>query len=273
MSSKNKHIKKIVIVIILLLVFISSKLFIEGSHDSSPIPKIITKTTVFYPSINIKSQTLTVPTNKKREETNKLSVKNTRLGNLPLIEVFKCDMSIDEDLVEQVRQTLELYSYETSLKTQKHQINELLAIRVISSDLPINFRNSINEKIKLILLLYKKWFGLALKEPITLNFVLLPNMENYSDVLSTLSIDSPNSQGLFWANSNFAFAAYRTEQQLEQTIIHELVHALNFYLVGYSARWLTEGLADYFEKIEFRMEEEGYIYSLNLDKKLTYLHL
>jgi len=270
MSRKNQHIKKIAIVVFILLVFASSKLFQENSLNSSKSPSPVTKRAVLSsPTKTIRYESVTAPISDKSKKANNISVKPQTLANFPLREVFKCKTTIDEDLIEQIRQTLELYSYEMPLKTKKHQVDELLAIRVISSDLPFDFHKTIKEKIKLILLLYKEWFGLTLKEPITMNLVLLPSLESYSDVISTLSIDSTNSQGLFLTNSNFAFAAYRTEQQLEYTIIHELVHAINFYLFGHSARWLTEGLADFFKKIEFHMKGTVYVYSLNHSKTLN----
>jgi len=270
MSRKNQHIKKIAIVVFILLVLASSNLFPENSLNNSEAPSPVTKREILsLPTKTVRYESVILPITDKSKTANNISVKAQTLANFPLKEVFECNTTIDEDLIEQIRQTLALYSYEMPLKTKKHQVNELLAIRVISSDLPINFDKTINEKVKLILLLYKKWFGLTLQEPITMNLVLLPSLESYSDVISTLSIDSTNSQGLFLTNSNFAFAAYRTEQQLEHTIIHELVHAINFYLFGHSARWLTEGLADYFKKIEFHMEGNVYMYSFNHSKTLN----
>ena len=270
MSRNNQHIKKVVIIVVLVVVFVTSMHFQDNTFNASKPPNPVTKTTTLSaPTKTVKTKSVTPPLPKKRKNVNNILVEPQTLANFPIKEVFKCNTTIDEDLIEQVKQTLELYSYEIPLKIQKHQVTELLAIRVISSNLPIDFSETINEKIKLILILYQEWFGLTLKEPMTTNLVLLPNLESYSDVLSTLSIDSPNSQGLFFTNSNFAFAAYRTEQQLEHTIIHELVHALNFYLFGHSARWLTEGLADSLKKIEFRKEGTQYVYSLNNDKKLN----
>jgi hypothetical protein len=269
MSDKNRYGKQITICIFLLLVLLSSKLYREKTPDSvstpsQPIETVISppvKKTVIYKSV-------VPPVLKKSKKVNKVSVKTKLFGGLQLKEIFKCDMAPDENLVEQVRQALAFYDDVMPLKIKKHQIDELLTIRVISTELPINFSKSINGKIELILLLYKKWFDLRMKEPMTLNLVILPNMEAYSDVLSSLPLDSVNSQGLFWGNTNFAFVAYRTEQQLEQTIIHELVHALNYYLVGKSARWLNEGLAEYFKKIAFRIEDDKYIYSFNFDKPI-----
>ncbi len=270
MSSNNQNINKVVIVVVLLITFVTSMHFQDNSlKTSEPLSPVAKTTTFSAPSKTVKTKSVTPPRPKKSKKVNNTLVEPQTLANFPVKEVFKCNTTIDEDLIEQVKQTLESYSFEMTLKTEKHQISDLLAIRVISSELPFNFRETINEKIYLILLLYEEWFGLTLKEPMTMNLVLLPSLDSYSNVLSTLSIDSPNSQGLFFTNSNFAFVAYRTEQQLEHTIIHELVHALNFYLFGHSARWLTEGLADALKKIEFRKEGTQYVYSLNNEKKLN----
>jgi len=274
MSGKNRHVKYIVIVlllaIVLLLVFVSSKLYQENSDDSSSISSPLTTSTILTVSrenTRAKAVTAAISTKVKQEKEAIKVIESTKmLGEFPIKQIFNCDMAADEGLVEQVRQTLELYSYEMPLAVKTQKINDLLSIRVISPELAFNFQQTINEKINVILLVYEKWFGLKLKQPMTMNLVLLPSLASYSDVIATLSIDSPNSQGLFWANSNFAFAAYRTEQQLEQTIIHELVHALNYYLIGYSSRWLTEGLADYFKKIEFHLQEKQYVVSFNFDK-------
>mgnify|MGYP005989612353 CR=1 FL=1 len=264
MYSKKKYA---IIIVTLLILFISFKFNQSKSSASVSTAKIFSES-----SIEVENSTIEVKTTSplvKKKVTPAIAKNSNVLAieSVALIKPFKCDIAPDQDMVKQVQQTLDSYSHIKPLNIKKHKIDNTLSIRVFSQDLPINFSENIDKKLWLILEFYEDWFSLKLKNKMTLNLVVLPSLSGYSDFISTLSIDSTNSQGLFWANTNFAFAAYRNEQQVEQTIIHEVVHALNFYLVGYTARWLTEGLADYFKTINYYIDKDGtYRYHFGLPK-------
>lgn len=264
MYSKKKYA---IIIVTLLILFISFKFNQRSSPASVSTAKAFPAS-----SIEVANSTIAVKTTSplvKKKVTPAIAKNSDVLAieNVALIKPFKCDIAPDQDMVKQVQQTLDSYGHIKPLNIKKYRIDDTLSIRVFSQDLPINFSENIDKKLWLILDLYEDWFSLKLKNKMTLNLVILPSLTGYSDFISTLSIDSTNSQGLFWANTNFAFVAYRTEQQVEQTIIHEVIHALNFYLVGYTARWLTEGLADYFKTINYYIDKDGtYRYHFDLPK-------
>lgn len=259
---KSKYVK---IIVILLLLFSVFKLHQKNNSPSESMPINLPISSPDVVNNKVEITTVITPQKKKVSQPTQKTSNIKTIENVALIKPFKCDMSPDQDMVEQVQQTLDSYSYIKPLEVKKYKISDTLSIKVFSQDLPINFSENIDKKIWLILTLYEEWFSLKLKNKMTMNLVVLPSLVGYSDFISTLSIDSKNSQGLFWSNSNFAFAAYKTKKQLEQTIIHEVVHALNYYLVGHSARWLTEGLADYFKTINFYKDKENiYNYSFDL---------
>jgi len=207
---------------------------------------IMSSNSTLLPTVNSQEQPRKPPAIKKTNLAIKVAAGPIMLKGLSLEPVYQCENSADENLVGEIQQALSWLEDEVPLIVTNHVINELLTIKLIAPQLPSDFHARIKEQMKFITYLYQQYFQLAISEPTTMNLVVFPSLTSYADTLSRLSIDSSNSQGLFSSNRNFSFAAYKTLPQLETTIIHELVHALNFHIVGYSSRWLTERLAQHF---------------------------
>lgn len=171
--------------------------------------------------------------------------------------VHRCTLQVDKDARDQVGDMLNQLDAEIGLVTQLHQVNTQLTLSITSARLPAQFADTLTDKIKLLLHVYERSFALTLQQKITINLVILPDNDRYLSTLANLSIDSPASQGLFWTASNYAFVAYKNEQQVMQTALHETVHALNYVLVGAQPRWLNEGLAELFETLQVNESETG----------------
>lgn len=181
-------------------------------------------------------------------------------------DIHKCRIDTDADSVQQVNQMITQLHNEVTLTKESYIVNKYLTLNITSPLLPVGFTEALINKIKILLEKYQYTFGLYLKEEVDINLVILPSKESYLDFIASLSIDTPYSQGVFWSRSNYAFIAFKNEQQAAETAFHETVHAINFSLIGVQSRWMNEGLAEFFETMELKETENGYTSSFNIQR-------
>ncbi len=177
----------------------------------------------------------------------------------------ECQIPIDEDALTRVNDVLFLLQNDPQARFYKKQftLNKYLTIKVLSPAMPTGFWSDYKQKISKIMTIYQDVFGFYLLEKQEINLIIIPSREQYADTLETLSIDGKYSQGLFWSATNMAFVEYKNDNQVMKTALHESVHTLNLFFAGFIARWLNEGLAEYFEKI--MLTEKSYSFNLQLD--------
>jgi len=177
-------------------------------------------------------------------------------------DIHQCRIEFDKQSVLKINSIIEQFSYEIDLSKSTYKINHNLKLNVISPNLPEHFNEILVYKIQTLLQIYRQSFGLNLHKKSEINLVILPSQASYEDFITNLSLDSTNTQGLFWARSNYAFVAFKNIEQAGETAFHEAVHAINFSLVGLQSRWLNEGLAEVFENMKVTQENGNNIVNL-----------
>ena len=200
---------------------------------------------------------IAVPEQEKTLIWNKLALKR---------DIHQCKIVFNEESVQQINQILEEWNDEVEINETTYRISKYLTLKIISGELPDNFKENLGQKIQVLLYLYKKWFGLYLHKKLEVNLVILPSLESYKDFIEELDIKSPYSQGLFWAKNNYAFVAFRNEKQLNRTSLHEVIHSLNFSFVGIQSRWLNEGLAQSYKMHGYSTKNSDSNVNLNINK-------
>ena len=210
------------------------------------------------------------------KEAKKQKTKEVKNRNVPDFkkDMHQCYLEFDEQSVQEVKHIIEQINYNVSLTKTTHSITKYLTLSITSPHLPEGFSDTLINRIKVLLEKYEYSFGLYLLKKSEINLVILPSQESYLELISNLSIDSPNSQGVFWARSNYAFVAFKNQKQALQTALHEIVHALNFSLIGSQPRWLNEGLAELFESMEVTVSEnDSQISHFAMQKNTNEIHL
>ncbi|MCF2947561.1 hypothetical protein L0668_05535 [Paraglaciecola aquimarina] len=184
-------------------------------------------------------------------------------GQFQVSQIHQCEIKVDAEVINNIRYTLSSFAQEMALQSSTHTLGNKLKVNVISANFKKATIDKWLEKVNIILSVYNELFDLKLTEALVIYLVILPDIESYHDVLASLSIDSSDSQGKYLSNSNFSFVAYRDEKQIGKTVAHELVHAINHALLGFHARWLNEGLAEYFKNIEYTKQDD--VFEVSLD--------
>lgn len=275
MNNKNRRFKQICLVVVITFLISIVTIFTKYSDtnhnkeftiDSNVVVNqyVIKQPIVIKPSASIKApdlikeiDTIKVPVTTKPSAVTELQEEKViNLTDFLSKDVHQCSIEFDEESVLEINQLIEQLSYEIVLSKSTHQINNYLKLNIISPKLPEHFNEKLIYRIQILLAIYKQSFALNLHKNNEINLVILPSQESYEDFISNLSLDNTNSQGLFWARSNYAFVSFKNEKQAQGTALHEVIHAINFSLVGLQSRWLNEGLAQLFADMKIT-EENG----------------
>ncbi|MGC0121596.1 DUF1570 domain-containing protein [Pseudoalteromonas piscicida] len=116
------------------------------------------------------------------------------------------------------------------------------------------------QALNVVYMMFKHFFNqLAHKKalsPIQLNMHIAAKDADYNELILSRDAEPAGTLGMYFLFQNQGFInGGRTEEETLRTLIHESVHALVFYYFGVTPRWVTEGLAEYFEHL--RITETG----------------
>ncbi|WP_462174162.1 DUF4124 domain-containing protein [Pseudoalteromonas xiamenensis] len=125
-----------------------------------------------------------------------------------------------------------------------------LNVSVPSSKLEL--KNQVESKLYAVFRAYSELLGIQNVKRVKLDIVILPSEKEYERARRPFKVSS-NTRGFYTHTLKKAFVLYRDDKSTIQTAIHEAVHAINHSLLGKTNRWLNEGSAEYFEKLETTM--------------------
>ncbi|KZN56851.1 hypothetical protein N474_09530 [Pseudoalteromonas luteoviolacea CPMOR-2] len=116
------------------------------------------------------------------------------------------------------------------------------------------FKNTLSSRLNAIFRGYTSIVGLKAMRKVTLRIQVLPSRRRYERAVKTYGGDPTGTVGVYFGIKNTAFVEQTSYEGTMQTAIHEAVHAINQAVIGFSPRWLNEGLAEYFETVEVSMQ-------------------
>ncbi|MBQ4875762.1 DUF1570 domain-containing protein [Pseudoalteromonas luteoviolacea] len=116
------------------------------------------------------------------------------------------------------------------------------------------FRNKLRSKLKSVFRGYTSLLGLSAMRKVKLKIIVLPTRGAYERAVRNFGGDPTGNVGVYFGIRNTALLEQRSYEATMRTAVHEAVHAINQAVIGYSPRWLNEGLAEYFESIDVSMQ-------------------
>ncbi|KZN43770.1 DUF1570 domain-containing protein [Pseudoalteromonas luteoviolacea] len=116
------------------------------------------------------------------------------------------------------------------------------------------FKNTLSSRLNAIFRGYTSIVGLKAMRKVTLRVQVLPSRRLYERAVKAYGGDPTGTAGVYFGIKNIAFVEQTSYEATMQTAIHEAIHAINQAVIGFSPRWLNEGLAEYFETVEVSMQ-------------------
>lgn len=119
-----------------------------------------------------------------------------------------------------------------------------------TESLPYDFNQKLTVKLNKLFRFYGKLLDTSSLKKVDINLQVVANKATYQSIQKAHNMAVGNQSNGFYSHaSNKAYLLYTNDQLAMQTAIHEATHAINRAVIGYSPKWLNEGLAEYSESI------------------------
>ena len=124
---------------------------------------------------------------------------------------------------------------------------DFFELKLTAQGLPPEFEDQLKVKLNTVFRAYADLLGKNALKKVALNLTILPDRRSYEAAIKKMGSNPSGNVGMYFNQPNSAFIEYRGDINTMRTAVHEAVHAINNALIGSTARWLNEGLAEYFE--------------------------
>lgn len=141
-----------------------------------------------------------------------------------------------------------------SYQPKRNQVIDFFELNISGTHITNQFKNVLSTKLNAVFRGYTSIVGLDAMQKVTLTIKVLPNRREYEQAVRSYGGDPKGSVGIYFGRHNLALVEQRSQYATMQTAVHEAVHAINQAVIGYSPRWLNEGLAGYFQTIKVNMQ-------------------
>ncbi|MBQ4834962.1 DUF1570 domain-containing protein [Pseudoalteromonas luteoviolacea] len=137
---------------------------------------------------------------------------------------------------------------------KSNRVLDYFELTITGKTVTHSFKNALIARLNAIFRSYTRVIGLKAMRKVTLSIEVLPNRHEYERVVKSYGGVGANTAGIYFGNKNKALIVQRSYEETMRTAVHEALHAINQAVIGYSPRWLNEGLAEYFEAIQVNMQ-------------------
>lgn len=119
-----------------------------------------------------------------------------------------------------------------------------------TESLPYDFNQKLTVKLNKLFELYGKLLDRGALKKVDINLRVIHSNIAYQQIKKQHNMSVGNKSNGFYSHSNNqAYLLFIDNEQTMKTAAHEATHAINRAIIGYTPRWLNEGLAEYSENI------------------------
>jgi len=120
-----------------------------------------------------------------------------------------------------------------------------------TESLPYDFNQKLTVKLNKLFELYGTLLDRSSLKKVDINLRVYRSKPAFEQVKKQHHMSSAdNINGFYSHGNNQAYLLFRSNERTMRTAAHEATHAINRAIIGYSPRWLNEGLAEYSEFIQ-----------------------
>lgn len=120
-----------------------------------------------------------------------------------------------------------------------------------TENLPYDFNQKLNVKLNKLFKLYGQLLDSSSLNKVDIKLKVYQSKTAFQQVKKQHNMPSGNNANGFYSHSNNqAYLLFTNNERTMKTAAHEATHAINRAIIGYTPRWLNEGLAEYSEYIQ-----------------------
>jgi len=120
-----------------------------------------------------------------------------------------------------------------------------------TNSLPYDFNQQLSLKLTKLFELYGQLLDRSALRKIDIKLTVFASKSGYEYYKNSYKDRvSANALGFYIGDKNEAALFYTTPSQTMRTALHEATHAINQGIIGFTPRWLNEGLAEYVEQLQ-----------------------
>jgi len=176
--------------------------------------------------------------------------RDTSLGNIKYKKVGEVYTWTDENGTPHFSDTPPDKGDYSQLDYAGEKVLDYFLLDLNTESLPYDFNQKLTVKLNKLFGLYGKLLDTSSLKKVDINLQVIANKATYQNIQKAHNMAVGNQSNGFYSHAyNKAYLLYTNEQQAMQTAIHEATHAINRAIIGYSPKWLNEGLAEYSETI------------------------
>ena len=176
---------------------------------------------------------------------------DTSLGELKYKKVGDIYTWTDEDDVYHVSDKaptegkFELFNY------AGEKIFDYFTLDLNTDSLPYDFNQKLTVKLNKLFELYGKLLDKTSLKKVDINLRVYQSKTAFQKIKNQHNMPISNkSDGFYSHRNNQAYLLFKNNERTMSTATHEATHAINRAIIGYTPKWLNEGLAEYSENIQ-----------------------
>lgn len=177
--------------------------------------------------------------------------KDTSLGELQLKKTGQVYTWTDDEGVLHFSDTPPGRGNFESLDYAKERVFDYFSLNLNTDNLPYDFNQKLTVKLNKLFKLYGNLLDRSLLKKVDINLQVYRSNEAFEALKQQHNFSRADSiRGFYSHANNKAYLLFRNNDQTMKTATHEATHAINRAIIGYTPRWLNEGLAEYSEYIQ-----------------------
>ncbi|XQW84542.1 hypothetical protein ACOYR1_15595 [Thalassotalea piscium] len=181
---------------------------------------------------------------------NKSSCKDTSLGKVKYKKVGDIYTWTDENDVYHVSDKPPKSAFFKMYSNAGNKVFDYFSLNLNTENLPYDFNQKLTGKLNQLFAVYGNLLDVSSLKKVDINLRVFLSEASFSQVKQQHNMPTRNTSNGFYSHSNNqAYLLYTNDEQTMKTAVHEATHAINRAIIGYSPKWLNEGLAEYSENI------------------------
>ncbi len=131
------------------------------------------------------------------------------------------------------------------------KVFDYLTLDFNTESLPYDFNQKLTVKLNKLFELYGKLLDSSSLKKVDIKLQIYQSKIAFEQIKKQHNMSSgDNINGFYSHGNNQAYLLFRNNERTMRTAAHEATHAINRAIIGYTPRWLNEGLAEYSEYIQ-----------------------